>query len=130
MSDEQIVATTRRALEIAEAAWRQAFDGLPSNPMTRTAAIPAIGILAATLLDQLDDDDAAVRQRVEQAIHASRQAWELTHVESPGNPMAATASRSVIGILAAGILNHAGKRRRSDGAAAHASGPRHVRSSD
>ena len=106
MSDEQLVESTRRAVEIAESAWKQVYRGLPSNPMTRTAAIPATGILAAALLDQMDDEDAVLRDRAERAIRAAREAWELTHVETPGNPIAATAARSVIGILAAGILNH------------------------
>ena len=51
-------------------------------------------------------DAATLTARVEEAIAVARKAWELTHRDPPGNPIAATAERSVIGILAAGILNH------------------------
>ena len=74
--------------------------------MTRTAAIPAAGILAVTLLDQIEGDPERLLARVERAIVIARRACERTHHHSAGNPMAATAEKSVIGILAAGILKY------------------------
>jgi len=104
MDDEEILAQLTRAIETADKAWTNTHRGLPKNPMTRTAAIPATGILAATLLDHGDGDPERVQARVERAIVIARRAWERTHHQSAGNPMAATAEKSVIGILAAGIL--------------------------
>jgi hypothetical protein len=104
MDEERMTERMVRALRVAQAAWDDAHQGLPSNPMTRTAAIPAAGVLAAALLPCLDEDDAALRARAKQAIVIARRAWQRTHRETSGNPIAATAERSVIGILAAGIL--------------------------
>lgn len=104
MSDEAIVRDTVRAIETARAAWERANRDLPQNPMTRTAAIPATGILAAAMLDEPDADADELAGLAEQAVAIARRAWERTHVESPGNPIAATAERSVIGIVAAGVL--------------------------
>jgi hypothetical protein len=105
MSDEEMTRNAKRALELARDAWAEAHRDLPSNPMTRAAAIPAAGALAATLLAQLDEDDVTLRERVVAAIVSARRAWEQTHAETAGNPLAATAERAVIGIVAAGILN-------------------------
>jgi hypothetical protein len=74
--------------------------------MTRTAAIPATGVLAAALLGRLDEDDGALVASATRAIVAARRAWQLTHDRSPGNPIAATAEEAVVGILAAGLLTH------------------------
>lgn len=106
MTDEQVVERTSRAIEIARRAWDNAHRDGPRNPMTRAAAIPATGILAAAVLPWLDgeDDDASVRH-VERAISLARRAWQQGRQEPPGNPIAATAEKSVIGIIAAGILN-------------------------
>jgi hypothetical protein len=106
MDDDKLLAHLSRAIETADKAWSNAHRGLPKNPMTRTAAIPAAGILAATLLDQIDADPDRVLRRVERAIVIARRAWERTHHQTAGNPMAATAEKSVIGILAAGILKY------------------------
>jgi hypothetical protein len=106
MDDDKLLARLSRAVETADKAWANAHRGLPKNPMTRTAAIPATGILAATLLDQIDGDPDRMLAKVERAILIARRAWERTHHQSAGNPMAATAEKSVIGILAAGILKY------------------------
>jgi hypothetical protein len=106
MDDEKILARLSQAIETAGKAWSNTHRGLPKNPMTRTAAIPATGILAATLLEQIDGDPGRVLARAERAIVIARRAWERTHHQSAGNPMAATAEKSVIGILAAGILKY------------------------
>ncbi len=106
MSDERILFLVSRAIDTAGKAWANTHRGLPKNPMTRTAAIPATGILATTLLEQIEDDPDRVLARTERAILIARRAWECTHRESPGNPMAATAEKTVIGILAAGILKY------------------------
>jgi len=114
MDEDGTIRRLGRALELADRAWNNTHRGLPSNPMTRAAAIPATGILAAAVLDQMDPagaDDAEIQSRIETAITVARHAWELTHRETPGNPIAATAARSVIGILAAGILNSSDSRR-------------------
>lgn len=110
MEDERILDLLGRAIETADRAWTETHRGLPKNPMTRTAAIPATGILAATLLDQIEDHPDRVLARAERAIRVARRAWERTHHESAGNPMAATAEKSVIGILAAGILKYEWER--------------------
>ena len=106
MSDERTLDLMSRAIEIAGRAWTNTHRGLGKNPMTTTAAIPATGILAATLLEQIEGDPDRVLARAERAILIARRAWERTHRDSPGNPMAATAAKSVIGILAAGILKY------------------------
>jgi len=106
MDDDKILDHLSRAIETADRAWSNPHQGLPKNPMTRTAAIPATGILAATLLDQIDTEPERVLSRVERAIVIARRAWERTHHQTAGNPMAATAEKSVIGILAAGILKY------------------------
>ncbi len=107
MDQNELTDLTQKALEISKAAWDQAHQGLPSNPMTKAAAIPAAGILAASILSEVEKRDAAeLTQRVHEAIEIARKAWALTHRQPPGNPIAATAERSVIGIIAAGILNH------------------------
>ncbi len=107
MDQDKLTDLTQKALEISKAAWDNAHAGLPSNPMTKAAAIPAAGILAASILNEIEKRDAAeLTERVEEAIAIARKAWALTHRQPPGNPIAATAERSVIGIIAAGILNH------------------------
>ena len=106
MHEEQMTRLVVRAIEVSRTAWDRAHEGLPSSMMTRSASIPATGILAVTLLEQLDEDDATLAARAETAIRIARRAWEQTHRELPGNPIAMTATRSVVGILAAGILNH------------------------
>lgn len=111
MHEEQMTRRLERAIRVASDAWDRAHEGLPGTVMTRSAAIPATGILAATLLAQLDDhDDATLTARVEKAIRVARRAWERTHGDPPGNPIAMTATRSVVGILAAGILDLASRR--------------------
>ena len=104
--ESELTQLTKRAIEIATKAWDEAHRGLPTNLMTRAAAIPATGILAAAVMNQLDEDDQAIIQRTEEAIRVARRAWELTSSEPPGNPIAQVAGKSVIGIIAAGILNY------------------------
>ena len=103
MPEREIVELTVRALETARAAWESANADLPPNPMTRTAAIPAVGILAAAILDEGLAPEQA-RELAERAVAIARQAWDRTHPDPPGNPIATTAARSVIGIVAAGVL--------------------------
>lgn len=111
MDEERMTDDLARAVAVAQAAWTEANRGLPSNPMTRAAAIPATGVLAAALLGQMDADDASLTARVRQAIGIARRAWQRTHKESGGNPIAATAEKSVVGILAAAVLSAPGLAR-------------------
>jgi hypothetical protein len=105
MSELATTTVVEKSIEAAIAAWSEAHRGLPENPMTRTAAIPAIGIIAASILTRLPGgEDDAVAAAVE-AISIARLAWERSSPDVPGNPMAKTAERTAIGILAAGILN-------------------------
>jgi len=106
MDEERMTERTARALRLAQAAWEHAHRGLSASLVSRTAAIPATGVLAAALLSRLDEDDPTITARAEQAILIARRAWERTHLETSGNPIAMTAEKSVIGILAAGILSH------------------------
>jgi hypothetical protein len=105
MSETHATDVVEKAIETASAAWTEAHRGLPANPMTRTAAIPAIGIIAASILTRFaDGEDDAAAAAVE-AIATARQAWERSSLEIPSNPMAKTAEKAAIGIIAAGILN-------------------------
>jgi len=101
--------TTRRlerAVEAASTAWRHAHEGLPANPMSHAAGIPATGALAAALLERVDElDDPGLVAAAEEAIRLARIVWERSHPGTPGNPIASIAHKAVIGILAAGILN-------------------------
>lgn len=96
----------------ARRAWDRAYAGTSSNPMTQTAAIPAVGALAAALLDRVDEaDEETLTSAAVAAIRTARGAWERTADDVASNPMARTAERAVIGILAAGLLNHERTRR-------------------
>jgi hypothetical protein len=106
MQDEQAVQAAARAIEAARKAWDSAHRDRGSNPMARTAAIPATGILAAAMLDQPEGDVDALAAQAERAVAIARRAWELTHRDPPGNPIAATAEKSVIGIVAAGVMRY------------------------
>jgi hypothetical protein len=106
MKDEEAVEAAVRALEAARKAWDAAHRDRGSNPMTRTAAIPGTGILAAAILDQPDCDVETLTVQAERAVSIARRAWDLTHRDPPGNPIAATAEKSVIGIVAAGVLRY------------------------
>jgi hypothetical protein len=106
MDETKLVERTRKAIEVAEAAWTEAHRGLPRNPMTKTAAIPGTGILAAAVMNQIGEDNSDLQRRIERAVVMARHAWEASHVEAPGNPLAVTAQRSVVGIIAAGILTY------------------------
>jgi hypothetical protein len=103
MDDDARTRQVARVVEIARRAWDAAHRGLPSNPMTRAAAIPATGAMAAALLGKTGEDGELVA-RAERAVVVARRAWQQSHAESSGNPIAMTAERSVIGILAAAIL--------------------------
>jgi hypothetical protein len=105
MDDTQRTARLERAVRIAREAWRQAHGGAV-NPMTQTAAIPAVGALAAALLARLDgDDDAALEQATLDAIRVAQAAWARTAEDVASNPIARTAEKAVIGILSAVLLN-------------------------
>jgi hypothetical protein len=106
MKDEKVIRAAIDAIQTARRAWHEANRDLPSNTMTRTAAIPATGILAAAILDQPEEDHATLAARAHEAISIARRAWELTHGDPPGNPIAAMAERSVIGIIAAGVFRY------------------------
>lgn len=109
MDDAVTLERTERCLRAARLAWTRAHRGLPGSPMAQAAGIPATGAIAAALLQAVDClDDAALAGRAERAIRLARQAWERTHPDTPGNPIAATAQKSVVGIIAAGILNDEG----------------------
>lgn len=104
MDEERMTRDLTRAIGLAQEAWKEAHRGLPSNPMSRAAAIPAAGVLAAALLPQMGEDDTGLAHRARRAIAIARRAWQQTHAETGGNPIAATAEKSVIGILAAAVL--------------------------
>jgi len=109
MNENDMTRTVERALVAAGAAWAEAHRGLPENPMTRTAAIPAIGIIAASILNRMTDSDERARAEAVEAIHIARRAWERADLQVPSNPMAKTAEKAAIGILAAGVLNAAAR---------------------
>ena len=106
MKDEEAVEAAVRAIETAREARDNAHRDRGSNPMTRTARIPGTGILAAAILDQPECDTEDLTAQTERAVVIARRAWERTHREPPGNPIAATAEKSVIGIVAAGVLRY------------------------
>ena len=106
MDERAMMDLVKRAIADARDAWARAHRGLPANPMTRTAAIPAVGILAASILNRLPMDDEAVTELARKAIEVARRAWEESDEDAPSNPMARTAEKAAIGIVAAGILNH------------------------
>ncbi len=106
MDEQAMTDLVKRAIGDARDAWARAHRGLSTNPMTRTAAIPAIGILAASILNRLPMDDEAVTELARKAIEMARRAWEECGENAPSNPMARTAEKAAIGIVAAGILNH------------------------
>ena len=105
MSEMQETELIEKAIETASAAWSEAHRGLASNPMTRTAAIPAIGVVAAAILTRLAHGEGEAKAAAVEAISTARRAWERCSLEVPANPMAKTAEKAAIGILAAGILN-------------------------
>lgn len=107
MDEVRLAGRLERALRAARGAWESAHHGAPRNPMTQTAAIPAVGALAAALLDRVDgtDDEGLVSDAIA-ALRVARSAWERTADDAASNPMARTAEKAVIGILAAGLLNH------------------------
>ena len=106
MKDEEAVEAAVRAIEAAQKAWDRAHRDRGSNPMTRTAAIPGTGILAAAFLDHPGGDVEEMAALAERSVAIARRAWDLTHRDPPGNPIAATAEKSVIGIVAAGVLRY------------------------
>ena len=106
MDERVMMDLVKRAIGDARDAWARAHHGLPANPMARTAAIPAVGILAASILNRLPMDDEAVTELATKAIEVARRAWEECGDDAPSNPMARTAEKAAIGIVAAGILNH------------------------
>jgi hypothetical protein len=106
MDERAMTDLVKRAIGDAHDAWGRAHRGLPANPMARTAAIPAIGIIAASILHRLPMDDEAVTELARKAIEVARRAWEESGEDAPSNPMARTAEKAAIGIVAAGILNY------------------------
>ncbi len=106
MRDEEVVEVVARAIEAAHRAWDHAHRDTTSSPMARTAAIPATGIMAAAILDDPEGEARDPAAEAERAIRIARRAWELTHRDPPGNPIAATAEKSVIGIVAAGVFRY------------------------
>jgi hypothetical protein len=74
--------------------------------MTRTAAIPAVGALAAAILSRLPADDDAITETTYNAILMARNALQEFGGDAPSNPMARTAERAAVGVIAAGIVNH------------------------
>lgn len=106
MKDEDVVEVAARALEAAHRAWHRAHRDATSSPMARTAAIPATGIIAAAILDDPAGEAGDPSPDAERAVRIARRAWERTHRDPPGNPIAATAEKSVIGIVAAGVFRY------------------------
>jgi hypothetical protein len=101
---------TRRALEIARTAWREAHRGLPNPPMTRSADVIAVAAIAASLLARLDDRAAGAEApelaaEAGEAIRVARAVAQQLGEPAPGNPMMRAAEKSAVGILAAGLLN-------------------------
>ena len=108
MDEREMMDLVERAIRNARAAWSRAHQGLPTNPMTRTAAIPAVGILAAAILNRLPMDDELITETARRAIVMARNAWQQAGEGAPSNPMARTAEKAAIGVVAAGIVNHPG----------------------
>ena len=106
MDERAMTDLVKRAIGDARDAWARAHRGLSVNPMARMAAIPAIGIIAASILNRLPMDDEAITEQARKAIEMARRAWEESGEDAPSNPMARTAEKAAIGIVAAGILNY------------------------
>lgn len=106
MNEREMKGLVERAIRSAQTAWTRAHEGLPTNPMTRTAAIPAVGALAAAILSRLPADDEAITEAAYKAILMARRAMQEHGGDAPSNPMARTAERAAIGVVAAGIVNH------------------------
>jgi hypothetical protein len=104
VGDERFEDEAVRAIGLAREAWERALRDLPSSPMSRTAAVPATGVLAAAILDEPQADARELAALTDRAIAIARRAWERTHPEPPGNPIASVAERAVVGIVAAGVL--------------------------
>jgi len=108
MEQREMRELVGRSIKSARTAWARAHQGLPSNPMTRTAAIPAVGTLAAAILNRMPMDDEVITRVAQEAIAMARDAWQDSGADTPSNPMARTAEKAAIGIVAAGIVNHPG----------------------
>ena len=108
MDEREMKELVERAIRNAQTAWSRAHEGLPTNPMTRTAAIPAVGALAAAILSRLPADDEAITEAAYKAILMARRALQDHGGDAPSNPMARTAERAAVGVVAAGIVNHPG----------------------
>ena len=106
MTEREMKELVDRAIRSARTAWSRAHEGLPTNPMTRTAAIPAVGALAAAILARLPADDEAITETAYNAILMARRALQEFGGDAPSNPMARTAERAAVGVIAAGIVNH------------------------
>lgn len=106
MDEREMKDLVERAIRSAQTAWARAHEGLPTNPMTRTAAIPAVGALAAAILSRLPADDEAITETAYKAILMARRAMQDLGGDAPSNPMARTAERAAVGVIAAGIVNH------------------------
>jgi hypothetical protein len=106
MNEREMKGLVERAIRNAQTAWSRAHEGLPTNPMTRTAAIPAVGALAAAILSRLPADDEAITEVAYKAILMARRAMQEHGGDAPSNPMARTAERAAVGVVAAGIVNH------------------------
>jgi hypothetical protein len=106
MNEREMKDLVERAIRSAQTAWARAHEGLPTNPMTRTAAIPAVGALAAAILSRLPADDDAITETAYKAILMARRAMQDLGGDAPSNPMARTAERAAVGVVAAGIVNH------------------------
>ena len=73
----------------------------------------AITCIAASMLNRTDADEAELAQLAAKAIAIARVAGERSGEAVPSGPMARTAEKTAIGILAAGILNtHAASLRK------------------
>jgi hypothetical protein len=106
MNERDMNELVERAIRNAKRAWTRAHEGLPTNPMTRTAAIPAVGALAAAILSRLPADDEAITDAAHKAILMARRAMQEIGGDAPSNPMARTAEKAAVGVIAAGIVNH------------------------
>jgi len=106
MEQQDVMDAVTKAIRSAREGWARAHHGMPTNPMTRAAAIPAIGTIAASMMNRPETDEAELAEMAERAVAIARLAWEHAGERPPAGPMARTAEKTAIGIVAAGILSY------------------------
>jgi hypothetical protein len=106
MEQQDVMDAVTRAIRSAREGWARAHHGMPSNPMTRAAAIPAIGTIAASMMNRPEEDEEALTEMAARAVAIAKLAWEHSGERGAAGPMARTAEKTAVGIIAAGILSY------------------------